>query len=113
MGANLERLMGLSGAVAAGEFSVGGELVSYTGDLAQEHADLVARMCAANSLMGRMQAEIFTKHTGMNWSPFKGWAVAAGDYSVCVMGNLGVFVTLDKADFNDIFNVLGEEAGVI
>jgi roadblock/LC7 domain-containing protein len=113
MGANLDKLMNLGGAVAAGQFSVGGDLVDYKGDLSREHAEMVAMMCAANSLMGRMQAESFTKHTGMNWSPFKGWAVAAGDYSVCVMGSLGVFVETDKADFNEIFQVLGGEAGVI
>jgi len=113
MGANLNNLMNLNGAVAAGEFSVGGDLVDYKGNLSREHAEMVAMMCAANSLMGRMQAESFTKHTGMNWSPFKGWAVAAGDYSVCVMGKLGVFVETNKADFNEIFKVLGQEAGVI
>ena len=39
-------------------------------------------------------------------------AVAAGDYAVCVMGHIGVFVETAKADFNDIFKVLAEEAHI-
>ncbi len=113
MATNLDKLMALDGATAAGEFTPTGELVAYKGDLSQEHAEMVAMMCAANSLMGKMQAESFTKHTGMNWSPFKGWAVSAGDFSVCVMGNAGVFVETDKADFNAIYKTLGEQAEVL
>jgi len=110
--ADLDKLIALNGAVAAGEFTPTGELVAHKGDLSEEHAQMVAMMCAANSLMGKMQAESFAKHTGMNWSPFKGWAISAGDYSVCVMGNAGVFVETEKADFNAIFKALGEHAGV-
>ncbi|MGD2074111.1 MAG: DUF2173 family protein [Gammaproteobacteria bacterium] len=110
--ANLERLMGLNGAVSAGEFTPDGELVSYKGDIPEDIARLTARMCAANSLMGTSQAEGYTRISGMNWTPFHGWAVAAGDYSVCVIGHIGVFVETAKADFNDIFKVLSEEAHV-
>ena len=110
--ANLDRLMGLKGAVSAGEFTSGGELVSYTGDLTEEIAKLIARMCAANTLMGTSQAESFTRISGQKWMPFHGWAVSAGDYSVCVMGHIGVFVETAKADFNDIFKVLSEEAHI-
>jgi roadblock/LC7 domain-containing protein len=69
-------------------------------------------MCAANSLMGASEADSFTRISGMKWMPFHGWAVAAGDYSVCVIGNIGVFVETAKADFNDILKVLSEEANV-
>lgn len=110
--ANLERVMGLKGAFAAGEFSPGGELIIYKGQLPEEVAKLTAKMCAANTLLGTTQAESFTRITGLKWTPFHGWAVAAGDYSVCVMGHIGVFVETAKADFNDIFKVLGEEAHI-
>jgi len=113
MSENLNKLMMLSGATAAGEFTATGELVAYKGDLSEEHANMVAMMCAANSLMGKMQAEGFSKYTGMKWSPFRGWAVCAGDFTVCVMGNIGVFVETAKADFNAIFETLGEEAGIL
>jgi roadblock/LC7 domain-containing protein len=110
--ADIKRLMGLSGAVAVYEFTPDGELVSYKGDVNEEIARLVARMTAANTLLGSTQAETFTRISGMKWMPFHGWAVAAGDYSVCVMGHLAVFVETAKADFNTIFKILGEEAHI-
>jgi roadblock/LC7 domain-containing protein len=108
--ANLDKLMGLKGAVAAGEFTPGGDLLTYKGELTEDVAKMTAKMCAANTLMGTTEAESFTRISGMKWSPFHGWAVSAGDYSVCVMGHVGVFVETTKADFNDIFKVLAEEA---
>lgn len=110
--ANLKRLLELKGAVSAGEFAPSGELVSYDGDLPLNLARQVAKMCAANTMMGMSQAESFTRISGMNWSPFHGWAVVAGDFSVCVVGDIGVFVETAKADFNDIFKTLSEEANV-
>ncbi len=110
--ANLDRLMGLRGATAAGEFTSGGDLVTYKGDLPEDIARLIAKMCAANTLMGTTQAENFTRISGMKWTPFHGWAVSAGDYSVCVMGHIGIFVETAKADFNDIYKILSEEAHV-
>jgi roadblock/LC7 domain-containing protein len=110
--ADLNRLMGLNGAVSAGEFSATGELVSYQGKLSEEIARMTAKLCAANTLMGTTQAESFTRLSGMNCTPFHGWAVAAGDYSICVMGHIGVFVETAKADFNAIFKVLSEEARI-
>jgi roadblock/LC7 domain-containing protein len=62
--------------------------------------------------MGTTQTEAVTRISGMNWRPFHGRAVAAGDCSVCVMGDIGVFVETSKADFNDIFKVLSEEAHI-
>lgn len=109
--ANLDRLMGLGGAVAAGEFTPDGELVTYQG-VPEDTARLIARMCAANTLTGQSQAEAFTRISGMQCTPFRGWAVTAGDFSMCVMGHTGVFVQTAKADFNDIFKVLGEEAHI-
>jgi roadblock/LC7 domain-containing protein len=109
----LDRLMELGGAVAAGEFTPAGELVSYTGHLPDDIARLVARMCAANSLLCGTQAEGFTRISGMKWTPFHGWAVAAGDYSVCVIGNIWVFVETAKADFNYIYKTLSEETATL
>ncbi|ABP95515.1 hypothetical protein HA72_1357 [Metallosphaera sedula] len=106
----LERLMKLKGAVAAGKYTMDGKLAEYKGNLPKEMAEMVAMMCAANTMMGRMQAEGFSKFSGMKWSPFHGWAVAAGDYAVCVMGQYGVFVEMAKADFNEIFKTLMEVA---
>ncbi|MCY0850634.1 DUF2173 family protein [Sulfuracidifex metallicus] len=106
----LETLMKLKGAVAAGEFKENGELVSYKGEMPEDLAKMVAMMCAANTMMAKMQAEGFSKMTGMKWSPLVGWAVAAGDYAVCVEGNYGVFLQLNQTDFNEVFKVLHEVA---
>ena len=108
MSEKLDRLMKLKGAVAAGEYTHDGKVVNYKGPLSKELAELVAKMVAANTLMGTTQAEAFTRISGMKWTPFLGWAVAAGEYAVCVMGNHGVFVKLAEADFNEIFKTLAE-----
>jgi roadblock/LC7 domain-containing protein len=81
--------MQLKGAIAAGEFTADGKLVEYKGPLSKEIAKMVAIMCAANSLMGKIQAEGFTKFSGMKRTPFHGCAVAAGDYAVCVWATTG------------------------
>jgi roadblock/LC7 domain-containing protein len=111
--ANLNRLMSLRGAVAAGEFSADGGVVSYKGDFPRETARYIATLCAAKSLTGAIEAAALSRMTGMDWLPFHGWAVSAGDYSICVIGHLGVFVETDRADFNEIYRVLSEEADVV
>ena len=108
--AKLERLMKIKGAIAAGHFSADGKLLGYKGNLPKDVAELVAKMCAANTLMAQIQAEGFTMLTKMKWTPLHGWAVAAGDYAVCMMDHYGVFVNLSEADFNAIFKELGEVA---
>ncbi|MGC9106246.1 MAG: DUF2173 family protein [Thermoprotei archaeon] len=107
----LNRLTKIKGAIAAGHFSKDGKLLGYKGGIPKEMAELVAKMCAANTLMAEMQAEGFTAFSKMKWTPLHGWAVAAGVYAVCVMGTYGVFVKLSEADFNAIFKELGEVAG--
>jgi roadblock/LC7 domain-containing protein len=109
---NLDRLMGLKGAVSAGEFTADGELLTFKGEMTEDIARIIAKQCAANTLMGTIQADSFSRISGMRWTPFHGWAVSAGDYSVCVMGHIGLFVETAKADFNDIFKVLSEEAHI-
>jgi len=108
----LEKLMRIKGAVAAGQYKLTGELVAYKGEIPKEVAEMVAEMCAANTMMAKMQADVFTAFSKMNWKPLIGWAVAAGEYAVCVIGEYGVFVKLNEADFNEIFKTLREVAGI-
>lgn len=110
--ANLDKLTELDGAIGAVEFTPSGELISARGDLTEDVATMAAKICAANSLMGTIQSEGFTRFNREGWTPFYGWAFAAGDFSVCVMGHLGVVVEIAKANFNDIFKVLGQEAHI-
>jgi len=112
MSEKLDKLMQLKGAIAAGEYTPDGKLVEYKGPMPKEMAEMIAKMVAANTLMGTVEAESFTKISRMRWTPFLGWTVAAGEYVVCVMGNYGVFVRLTEADFNQIFKTLREVAGI-
>ncbi len=109
--ANLERLMKIKGVWAAGEFTNDGKLVAYKGNISDEHAAMAAEMCAANNAMARMQCDGYTAFSGQEWTPLHGWALTGPKYSVCVMGNVGVFVNNDEVSFNEVFKVLREEAG--
>ncbi len=105
-GDKLDKIMSLPGAVAVGQFTPEGKLVRYKGKLTKEAAEMAAKMCGVTAAMFGKQTVDFSKKTGMKWTPFKGFAVSAGDYSVCAVGNTGVFVETKKADFNKIFQAL-------
>ncbi len=105
----LKELMSIPGAVAAGEFSDDGKLIAYYGNIDLKSAEVAAMMCAANKLMGSMQAKSWSAYTGQEgFYPVYGFAVAGGKYAACIMGNVGVFVELDKADFDKTFEVLSK-----
>lgn len=107
----LKELMNLPGAVAAGEFSDDGKLLAYYGDISEKAAEIAALMSAANRATGNMQAKGWSVYTGKEgfW-PVQGFAVAAGKYVACVMGSVGVFVELEKADFDKIFETLSKHS---
>ncbi|HID05491.1 MAG TPA: DUF2173 family protein [Aigarchaeota archaeon] len=109
--ANLDRLLQIKGVFAAGEFSDDGKLVAYKGDITEEEAAMAAEMCAANNAMASMQTDGYTALSGKEWTPLKGWALTGPKYSVCVVGNVGVFVKNDEVSFNEVFKALTEEAG--
>ncbi|MCX7945789.1 MAG: DUF2173 family protein [Hydrogenophilus sp.] len=105
--ANLDALLRLKGVFAAGTFENDGRLTSYKGDITQEEAAMAAAMCAANMQMARMQADGYTALSGESgWSPAIGFAVSGPKFSVCVMGNVGVFARNGEASFNEIFKTL-------
>ncbi|OIF90629.1 hypothetical protein A7M93_20835 [Acinetobacter baumannii] len=105
----LKELMSLPGAVAAGEFSDDGRLLAYYGNIDEKSAEIAAMMCAANKLMGSMQAKGWSAYTGQDgFYPTVGFAVAGGKHVACIMGNVGVFLELDKADFDKTFETLSK-----
>ncbi len=105
----LKELMSLPGAIAAGEFTDDGRLTAYYGDIDEKSAEIAAMMCAANKLMGNMQAKGWSAYTNQGgFYPVVGFAVAGGKYAACIMGNVGVFVELDKADFDKTFEALSK-----
>ena len=88
-----------------------GKLVAYKGNISEEQAAMAAEMCAANNAMAKMQCDGYTAFSGQEWTPLHGWALTGPKYSVCVMGNVGVFVNNDEVSFNEVFKALREEAG--
>ncbi len=105
----LKELMSIPGAVAVGEFSDDGKLVAYYGDIDEKSAEIAAMMCAANKSMGNMQAKGWSVYTGKDgFFPVVGFAVAGGKYAACIMGNVGVFVEMAKADFDKTFETLSK-----
>jgi len=107
--ANLDKLLQIKGVFAAGEFSDDGKLIAYKGDITEEEAAMAAEMCAANNIMAKMQADGYTALSGQEWTPLVGWALTGPKYSVCVVGNVGVFVKNDEVSFNEVFKALREE----
>jgi len=103
--------MKIKGVWAAGEFTDDGKLVAYKGNISEEQAAMAAEMCAANNAMAKMQCDGYTAFSGQEWTPLHGWALTGPKYSVCVMGNVGVFVNNDEVSFNEVFKALREEAG--
>jgi roadblock/LC7 domain-containing protein len=107
--ANLDQLLSIKGVWAAGEFSQDGKLLAYKGNISEEEAAMGAMMCAANKLMGNMQAKGWSTYTGKDgFYPVEGFAVAGGKYVACIFGNVGVFLELSKADFDKTFEVLSK-----
>lgn len=99
--ANLQKALTIPGAYAAGEFSVTGELINYVGDISLQAAQIAAKMCAANRMMGNMQAAGWTAYTGKEgFEPVAGFAVSGPEKSALVYGNVGVFVKNGETDFD-------------
>lgn len=105
--ADLSKLMSLPGAFAAGEFDNQGNLINYTGNISLTAAKIAAMMCAANKLMGKMEAAGWTAYTGKDgFEPALGFAVSGPENSALIYGNVGVFVRNKDADFDKAFQVL-------
>lgn len=104
--ADLKRLLSIKGVFAAGEFNPDGTLVAYEGDITEEEAAMAASMCAANTAMAKMQADGYTAFSGQEWTPLRGFALTGPKFSVCVAGNIGVFVKNDEVSFNEVFRAL-------
>ncbi len=108
--ATLEELLDIEGVVAAGEFNRDGSLADFEArmDMSEEMAQMTAQYCATVTMMFDTLASSFTQLSGMNWVPQQGWAYSGGDWTVAIGGNRGVFVETAKADFNRLFQALGE-----
>jgi roadblock/LC7 domain-containing protein len=108
---NLANLMSLNGAISAAECKSDGGHISYfvKGNQTQDLDKMTKRLCAINTLMATI-VESFNRSDEMNWMPFHGWTIAAGNFSVFVASPIILIVETDKADFNEIYRVINEEA---
>ena len=109
--ATLDELMQIKGVVAAGEFTPTGELLDFKSSMSmpQDQAGMTAQFCSTVSIMFNTLAKAYSHmYTNTSWLPPKFWAYGGGDMAVCVGGTKGVFVQIAKADFNQLFKVLGE-----
>lgn len=108
---DLQKLMGLPGALAAFSYSDKGDLQSHVvsegTELTSEMLDLLSRSCVANQAIASMEArgwEALTGQTG--FQPLKGFSVVGLEWSVVVGGNCGVVVRNRDADYEATFNAL-------
>ncbi len=106
--ATLDELIKIDGVVAAGEFTADGKLVDYKAnmDMSTEMAEMSAQFCATVTMLFSTLAGAFAQLSEMNFVPQQGWAYSGGDMTAAIGGGKGVFIKTDKADFNQLFQVL-------
>ncbi len=105
--ASCRKLLELPGVVAAGKYGPNGQLLDYAGDINLASAKTAGLMAFANMAMANMQAAGWSDYTGKEgFYPVLGFAVSGPKKSALVVGNVGVFVENDKADFDLLFNEL-------
>jgi roadblock/LC7 domain-containing protein len=111
--ATLQELLDLEGVVVAGEFDFEGRMLDYEAkiDMSEEMAQMSAQFCAAVSVMLNTVASSFAERSGMNWVPQHGWAYSGGEWTACIGDGdrSGALVERVKADFNRLFEALGDE----
>lgn len=105
--ADLKEILKIKGVVSVGKFSDEGTLLEFEGDMSEEEAAMAAQVCAANKMMGQMQVDGFTAMSGEDgWTPLVGFSISGPVMSVCVEGNIGVFVKNSEVSFNEVFKAL-------
>jgi roadblock/LC7 domain-containing protein len=106
--ARIDELLKIDGVVAAGEFAPDGSLVDFKANLnmSRELAATTAQFCATVSMLFNTLAGAHSQLSGMKWLPQQGWAYSGGDMTVAVGGRFGLFIKTEKADFNELFQVL-------
>lgn len=108
--AKLDELAKIEGVVLAFEFAPDGRLLDQkaSGGSSPEMAAMAAQFCASVTMNFNTLAGAFSKLSNMPWVPQQGWAYSGGEYTVAIGGNgyRGVFIKTDKANFNQLFQVL-------
>lgn len=108
---DLDRLMGLPGALAAFAYSDRGELSDYRvadgSPLDKNTLDMLCHMCVANTCIGTMQARGWEGLTGTTgFYPIEGFTLVGFELSTVAVGNLGVVMRNDDADYQGAYDAL-------
>ncbi|MGD8784569.1 MAG: DUF2173 family protein [Thioalkalispiraceae bacterium] len=107
----LDELMSLDGALAAFEFTSGGELSNSKivdgANIENDVLDMVSHVCVANGAIATMQARGWEKMTQMEgFYPIQGFALVGFEWTVIVTDTVGVIVKNDKVDYDATYQIL-------
>ena len=100
-------LAGMTGVIAAGEYSYRGDRYNFKGQLSDDMARMASIMCRATTMSTHMQADILCSNSDN--CPFEeahGWVVKGPQFTVCVMSNVFCFVSNEPGVFNHIFKCM-------
>lgn len=110
---DLNQLMTLEGALAAFEFTDRGELVESIieegSPLNDQVLDLLSHVCVANESIASMQArgwEGMTEAEG--FYPVQGVTMIGFDWSAVAVGNYGVLLKNEGADYQAAYGLLAQ-----
>jgi len=107
----LDRLMKISGVVAAGQFDSEGNIVRKAGEIPEAVRKQIAKMNSEQQKSLNATAQTLGQLTGMEWTPLMGWMMWGGKYVLCVMHNNCLIIEAKRADFNQLLiDMFGAEA---
>ncbi|MGD8483999.1 MAG: DUF2173 family protein [Thioalkalispiraceae bacterium] len=109
--ADLDKLMGIEGAVGAFRFSPRGELEEHKiadgSELNESALDLLCHVCVANMAIATMQARGWEQMTGMQgFYPINGFTFVGFEWTAVVNDEYGVVLPNDKADIEAAYAAL-------
>jgi len=106
----INELAGLSGVIAAGEYSYRGDRFSCEGQLDDEKARMASIMCRATTMAVHMQADMMKSlNTDCGCAPARGWMVRGQNFSVCVIANYFCFVDNSAASINEVMQIMRDK----
>src|SRR2546428_12575307 len=106
--ATLDQLMQIKGVMAAGEFTLAGELVNFRSAMSmpQDQAGMTAQFCNTVSIMFNTLAKAYSHmYTNMSWLPPKFWAYGGGGMTGSVGGPKRGMVLIARTDLNYLIQV--------
>ncbi len=100
-------LAGMTGVIAAGEYSYRGDRYNFKGQLSDDMARMASIMCRATTLSVHMQSEILSASSDNDpLGEAHGWVVKGPQFSVCVMANVFCFVSNEPGVLNSTFKYM-------